>query len=81
MNIFKSDLILIYSNINKEPVVQYPNTKSVGLRVFFINMVLKSLKSTMVFLLLFNRPVENEIGKKSHKLTPPGVFYFYLGVC
>ena len=38
-----------------EPVVQYPNNKSVGLRGF-MNRFLKPLKSTMVFLLLFNRP-------------------------
>ena len=32
-NIFKYDLIYIY--INREPVVQYPNNKSVGLRGFY----------------------------------------------
>ena len=33
--IFKYSLILIYVYINREPVVQYPNNKSFGLRGFY----------------------------------------------
>ena len=35
LNIFRYYLILIYFYINREPVVQYPNNKSVGLRGFY----------------------------------------------